>query len=74
MLRAGAAWTFVPPPPFLHMFTHTLLAFRRLGLTAEEEDTIMVRNAQRAAAWPVVSALRMGRAAQVRGREVRGPT
>lgn len=69
-----AACTFVPPTPFLHMFTHALPAFRRLGLTAEEEDTIMVRNAQRAAAWPVVGALRTGRAAQVRGRKVRGPT
>jgi hypothetical protein len=36
-----------PPPPFLHMYTHTLPAFRKLGLTAEEEDTIMRRNPQR---------------------------
>jgi phosphotriesterase-related protein len=37
----------VPPPPFLHMFTHTLPAFRGLGLTAEEEEAMMVRNPQR---------------------------
>jgi predicted metal-dependent phosphotriesterase family hydrolase len=41
------ACTFVPPPPFLHMFTHTLPAFRKMGLTAEEEDYIMQRNPQR---------------------------
>jgi phosphotriesterase-related protein len=39
--------SFIPPPPFLHMFTHTLPAFRKLGLTAEEEDWIMRRNPQR---------------------------
>ena len=37
----------VPPPPWLHMFTHTLPAFRKLGLTAEEEDWMMRRNPQR---------------------------
>ncbi len=36
-----------PPPPFLHIYTHTLPAFRKLGLTAEEEDWIMRRNPQR---------------------------
>jgi phosphotriesterase-related protein len=36
-----------PPPPFLHMYTHTLPAFRKLGLTAAEEDWIMRRNPQR---------------------------
>ena len=41
------ACTFVPPPPYLHMFTHTLPAFRAMGLTAEEEDWIMRRNPQR---------------------------
>lgn len=39
--------TYVPPPPFLHMYTHTLPAFRKLGLTAEEEDWIMRRNPKR---------------------------
>lgn len=38
---------FVPPPPFLHMFTHTLPAFRELGLTPEEEKTIMIDNPRR---------------------------
>jgi phosphotriesterase-related protein len=38
---------FLPEPPFLHMFTHTLPAFRKIGLTAEEEDWIMRRNPQR---------------------------
>jgi predicted metal-dependent phosphotriesterase family hydrolase len=44
--RFGAC-TFMPPPPFLHMFTHTLPAFRSMGLTVEEEDWIMERNPQR---------------------------
>ena len=39
--------TFMPRPPFLHMFTHTLPAFRAMGLTAEEEDAIMIGNPQR---------------------------
>ena len=39
--------TFIPPPPFLHMFTHTLPAFRKMGLTADEEETIMRKNPQR---------------------------
>jgi len=38
---------FIPPPPFLHMFTHTLPAFRKMGLTAEEERTIMIDNPRR---------------------------
>ncbi len=42
-----AACTFVPPPPYLHMFTHTLPALRRLGLTAAEEDAMMLTNPQR---------------------------
>jgi len=36
--------TFMPPPPFLHMFTHTLPAFRAMGLTSEEEKAIMITN------------------------------
>ena len=39
--------TFLPPEPFLQMFTRTLPAFREMGLTAEEEDTMMRRNPQR---------------------------
>ena len=38
---------FLPPPPFLHAFTHTLPALRELGLTAEEEEVIMRRNPRR---------------------------
>ncbi len=41
------ACSFVPPPPYLHMFTHTLPAFRRMGLTPQEEEWIMRRNPQR---------------------------
>jgi predicted metal-dependent phosphotriesterase family hydrolase len=41
------AYVDVTPPPYLHMFTHTLPAFRKMGLTAEEEDCIMRRNPQR---------------------------
>jgi phosphotriesterase-related protein len=39
--------TFLPPPPWLHMFTHTLPAFRALGLLKAEEEMIMERNPQR---------------------------
>jgi phosphotriesterase-related protein len=38
---------FIPPPPFLHMFTHTLPAFRKMGMTEEEEEQIMATNPQR---------------------------
>lgn len=38
---------YVPGPPYLHLFTHTLPAFRRMGLTAEEEEAIMRTNPQR---------------------------
>jgi phosphotriesterase-related protein len=41
------ACNFVPPPPFLHLYTHTLPAFRRMGLREEEERAIMQRNPQR---------------------------
>lgn len=36
--------SFIPPPPFLHMFSHTLPAFRKMGLTKEEEKIIMIDN------------------------------
>lgn len=42
-----APMTFLPPPPFLHMFTHTLPALRVLGVTAEQEDMMMLRNPRR---------------------------
>ncbi len=38
---------FMPQPPWLYMFDHVLPAFRKLGLTADEEDWIMRRNPQR---------------------------
>ena len=41
------ACNFIPPPPFLHMFTHTLPAFRRMGLEEGEERAIMETNPQR---------------------------
>lgn len=37
----------MPPPPFLYMFTHTLPAFRRMGLTEDEEKMILLKNPQR---------------------------
>jgi predicted metal-dependent phosphotriesterase family hydrolase len=39
--------TFMPPPPYLQLFTSVLPAFRKLGLTQEEEEWIMARNPQR---------------------------
>lgn len=39
--------TNTPPPPWPHLFSHTLPAFRSMGLTEEEEDWIMRRNPQR---------------------------
>ncbi|MBS3762405.1 MAG: hypothetical protein KGZ25_03770 [Planctomycetes bacterium] len=41
------ACTFMPPPPFLYMFTDILPAFRELGLTPEEEEVIMLENPRR---------------------------
>ena len=37
----------IPPPPFLYMFVETLPAFREMGLTPEEEETMMAENPQR---------------------------
>jgi phosphotriesterase-related protein len=37
----------MPPPPFLHLLTHTLPAFRQMGMTAQEEEAIMAANPQR---------------------------
>jgi len=39
--------TFLPPHPWTHMFTNTLPAFRKLGLTEEEERTMLEVNPQR---------------------------
>lgn len=39
--------TYIPPPPYLHMFTHTLPAFQKMGLTEKEEEAIMLKNPQR---------------------------
>ena len=35
---------FLPPDPWCYMFTDVLPAFRRLGLTEEEEEAIMIKN------------------------------
>jgi predicted metal-dependent phosphotriesterase family hydrolase len=32
---------YVPPPPFIHLFTDALPHFRKLGLRADEEEVIM---------------------------------
>lgn len=39
--------TFLPPHPFLHMFTHTLPCFRKLGLEDEAIAQMMVSNPAR---------------------------
>ena len=39
--------SFIAPPPWLHMFTRTLPAFRALGLSSAEEEAIMRTNSQR---------------------------
>jgi len=39
--------TFLPPHPWTHLFTNTLPAFRKLGLTAEEERIMLEVNPQR---------------------------
>lgn len=36
-----------PPPPYLHMFTHTLPVFRKLSLSKDEEEMIMEKNPHR---------------------------
>jgi predicted metal-dependent phosphotriesterase family hydrolase len=38
---------FLPPHPFLHMFTHTLPSLRQMGLTAEQEEAMMTVNPHR---------------------------
>jgi predicted metal-dependent phosphotriesterase family hydrolase len=44
--RPFAPMTFLPEPPFLYMFTEVLPAFRKLGLTQQEERLIMEENPQ----------------------------
>jgi phosphotriesterase-related protein len=39
--------SFMPPPPFLQLFTQVLPAFRELGLAEAEEDWMMLVNPQR---------------------------
>ena len=41
------SYVIIPPPPFLYMFTHTLPAFREMGLASREEEAMMVTNPQR---------------------------
>jgi hypothetical protein len=38
---------FLPPPPWLYLFTAVLPAFRSLGLTEAEERAIMETNPRR---------------------------
>lgn len=38
---------FLPPPPWLYLFTTVLPAFRELGLTAAEETALLETNPQR---------------------------
>jgi len=40
-------YSIIPPPPYLYMFTHTLPALRELGLTSDQEETMMQANPQR---------------------------
>ena len=40
-------YCIIPPPPYLYMFAHTLPAFREMGLTPAEEETMMAANPQR---------------------------
>ena len=42
-----APMTFLPPDPWCYLFTDVLPAFRRLGLTDEEEETILAGNPAR---------------------------
>jgi len=39
--------TFMPPPPYRYMFTHTLPRFRKLGLEEEAIEQMMVTNPAR---------------------------
>ena len=39
--------SFLPPPPYIHLFSHTLPALRAVGLTPAEEDAILRANPQR---------------------------
>ncbi len=38
---------YLPPPPFLYLFTEALPGLRRLGLTAAEEDAMLTANPRR---------------------------
>ena len=39
--------TFMPPPPFVYLFTHTIPRFKEMGVTDEMLHTMLVENAQR---------------------------
>jgi len=39
--------SFMPPPPYIYMFTHTLPRLRELGLREEAIETMLVRNPAR---------------------------
>jgi phosphotriesterase-related protein len=39
--------SYLPPPPYVQLFTNVLPAFHELGLTAEEEEQMMATNPQR---------------------------
>ena len=41
------ASSFMPPPPFRYMFTHTLPRFRKLGLADAAIEQMMVTNPAR---------------------------
>ena len=45
--RPFSVATFMPYPPFLYMFSHTLPTFKKMGLTEKEEEAIMLMNPQR---------------------------
>jgi len=39
--------TFMPPPPFVYLFTHTIPRFREAGVTDEMLDIMLIENPQR---------------------------
>jgi len=45
--KAFGPMTYLPPDPWTHMFTHTLPAFRAMGLDDGEEKAMMETNPQR---------------------------
>ncbi|MBN1675533.1 MAG: phosphotriesterase [Kiritimatiellae bacterium] len=39
--------TFMPPPPFVYLFTHTIPRFKEMGITEEMLNTMLVENPKR---------------------------